>query len=736
MCRVWTTGLLLVVSCLATAAVAPGAEPSAPRVGLVLGGGGARGLAHVGVLEVLEAQGVRPVAVAGTSMGAIIGGLYASGYTPAEIRRIALEIDWEQAFSDQASRRQRSMQRKQDDRLGLIGVSAGFRQGKLQLPTGILSGQRISLILRRLFLHQADRRDFDRLPVPFRAVATDIETGEEVVLTGGDLAVAIQASMNVPGVFAPIPWQGRPLVDGGLVNNLPVTVMRQMDVDYIIAVNVSAPLLERERLDSLLGVTDQLTRMMIAANERYQQDFLTDADVLIVPVLDGVGSADFHRAGEIIDRGRQAARKLKQRLAGLAGGTAARPAAPSFTPVVRELVVDNDLPLNPELVRHALRQQTGAPLDVVRLEQDVEKLYGTGLYHKVDWSLEPIEAGGYRLRVRLRGKPWGPDYLQTGLNLSNDFSGDSAYGISLRYLRTALNPLAGEAWLYARLGQDPLLQAEWFQPLHVRQPWFAGGRGGVRQTNLGLYQRSDLKARYRLTHYGMEAYLGYDISNRDRIQLTWLRERGRVQRTVGLEQLSEDEPLNNAHLRLEWLHDALDSLYFPTRGSLLRVGWMEGRRGLGSDSDYSALQVHGRAAWQRAESLLWLGGEWFDSSSDRGMPLLQRPALGGFLRLSGMQENQLAFNEAYWLANAAWLHDLRPWLGWHSLPSPLYLGVSLELAGSGGRGLTPGEYEQIRASSLFLGMDSWVGPVFFGYGQTDRGEQALFFHLNRPFGGR
>ena len=713
------------------------ARPQPSRVGLVLGGGGARGLAHVGVLQVLEEQGVQIHAVAGTSMGAIIGGLYAAGYRASQIERIALGIDWERVFSDDAARQQRSMQRKQDDRLGLIGASAGLKNGKLVLPAGILTGQQISLLLQRLFLPRADIRDFDRLPIPFRAVATDIVSGEAVVMRRGNLAEAIRASMNVPGIFAPVEWEGHQLVDGGLVNNLPVTVMRQMGVDYIIAVPVSAPMLGKDKLGSLIDVTDQLTRMMIAQNESYQEDFLTDADVLIRPDLSEIGSGDFNKASLAIAEGRKAAEGFLQRFRQWCGRERPLPSPMvAQTQQIAAIQVENDLPLAEETVLQRLRQPLGQPLDVEQLEADIERIYGTGLYQKISWRLEN-EPSGHVLVLTLQGKAWGPAYLQTGLSLTNNFTGDSAYEINLRYLRTVLNPLGGEAAVYARLGQNPLLELDWFQPLSADPGWYVGARGGYRKTNVQVYQEGSLLSNYRLTHYGMEASLGYEWSTDWRLQATLLRERGRAGLEIGFPIVSDDQPLNNAHIRLGLLHDSLDSLYFPTSGWLLRARWMGGKRWMGSESDYQAVHLQARIATHLPRQLLWLGGEWFGSSSeDAGVPLLQRPTLGGFLRLSGMQENQLILGENQWLLNAALLQDIRPWLGLQALPVPVYLGASLEAGRSRNREHTPGQYRLIRSGSLFLGVDTWVGPVFLGYGRTDQGDEAVFFHLNRQFGER
>ena len=240
--------ILLVLSSIVIAGEAAGqslqtpADTDRPRIGLVLGGGGARGAAHVGVLKELERLRVPIDAIAGTSMCAIVFGLYASGKTPAELEQLVESLDWADVLTDTSRRENKSFRRKQDDAAFPVQFELGLREGRLILPKGLIEGQKLQLVLRDELLHVSGVRDFDDLPTPFRAVASDIETGERYVMSTGDLTLAIRASMSAPGVFSPVVVDGRSLVDGGLAGNVPVDVIQAMDVDIVIVVEGEFPL--------------------------------------------------------------------------------------------------------------------------------------------------------------------------------------------------------------------------------------------------------------------------------------------------------------------------------------------------------------------------------------------------------------------------------------------------------------------------------------------------------------
>ncbi len=283
-----------------TAPPAAAAPPHRPRIGLVLSGGGARGIAHIGVLKVLEEQHIPIDAIAGTSMGAVVGGLYASGLTAREIEGIMTSLNWQDAFRDRPPREDLTLRRKQEDENFLVKFPLGIRGHKVLLPKGLIQGQRLNQILRRLTLPVARITNFDELPTPFRALATDLETGDGVTIASGDLTSAMRASMSAPGVFSPVERDGRLLVDGGISENLPVDIARSMGVDILIVVDVGSPLLTREKLNSVPVISNQMIAILIQRNSRLQLDKLQAQDILIAPPLGDTSSFDFGNVKRVI----------------------------------------------------------------------------------------------------------------------------------------------------------------------------------------------------------------------------------------------------------------------------------------------------------------------------------------------------------------------------------------------------------------------------------------------------
>src|SRR5688572_24220470 len=296
---------------------APQPATSRPRIGLVLSGGGARGAAHIGVLKVLEENRIPVDAIAGTSMGAVVGGLYASGLSAADIERVMTSVDWQDAFRDRPARKDLNFRRKLEDQNYLVKFPLGLKGRKFRLPRGLVQGQKLTQILRGLTLPVAQIQNFDDLAIPFRAVATDIVTGDRVVIDHGDLTTAMRASLSAPGVFAPVENEGRMLVDGGLSSNLPVDVAREMGVDVLIVVDCGFPLLERNKLDSVATVSQQMLAILIRHNTTEQRKTLTDRDVLIDPALGDFSSLDFGEHTKAMKAGEEAARGATERLVGL-----------------------------------------------------------------------------------------------------------------------------------------------------------------------------------------------------------------------------------------------------------------------------------------------------------------------------------------------------------------------------------------------------------------------------------
>ena len=381
----------------AGAATAAGASPSRPLVGLVLSGGGARGGAHIGVLRALEELRVPVDYLAGTSIGAIVGGFYVSGMSVADLEQLVESLEWETAFLNVTPRQLKSFRRKRDDDSFLVNQKPGLNHGEFELPVGLVQGQVIDMIISRETLRASQVQNFDQLAIPFRAVAGDIVTGDAVVLGSGSLARAIRASMSIPAALAPIEIDGRLLVDGGIANNLPVDVAREMGADVVIAVDISSALLGRDTLKSVLDVTTQLTNLLTRGGTLDQRARLTANDVLLLPQFSAdLGSADFTRMRETIQAGYDAVMGRRadfERLALTEEQYDAYIAARTDPrmrdlPVVDFVRLDNEAPIADSVVDARLGAiKLGEPLDVDAVEKAVNTVYGLDYYQNVRYGL-------------------------------------------------------------------------------------------------------------------------------------------------------------------------------------------------------------------------------------------------------------------------------------------------------------------------------------------------------------
>ena len=348
------------------------APPKRPKIGIAFAGGGARGGAHVGVLKVLEELRVPVDYVAGTSIGSIVAALYASGMSPDEMDKVLATTDWDDALNDAQGRKDQPYRQKEDDQLYLIKAELGFNHGKLVLPKGLVAGQKLNYLLRRLTLPATDVRDFDRLRIPFRCVATDIVTGGKVVLSKGELPRAVRASMAIPGFFDPVEWDGKLLTDGGTVDNMPVDVVRQMGADVVIAIDISTPLKKRDEITSFLSIAGQTSGFLTRLNVEQQIATLKkDRDVLITPDLEEVSTLDFKQFPKASAQGLKAADAMRETLARFSVSEAEyaaflkRQRDPRVDPVVQEVRVEAPPGVDPRLLEGRIQSKPG-PVQLAR----------------------------------------------------------------------------------------------------------------------------------------------------------------------------------------------------------------------------------------------------------------------------------------------------------------------------------------------------------------------------------
>lgn len=727
--------LVLLASPWPLRAAVPGAGGPAPgerpRVGLVLGGGGARGAAHIGVLQVLEELGVPVDVVVGTSMGAVVGGLWASGVPASRIAGILDGIGWKEAFRDRVDRRQLVYRRKEDDAGFLVKARLGLGRKKALLPRGLVTGQRLELLLRRLTLPVATVEDFDRLPVAFRAVATDLETGQRVVMGDGDLVSAIRASLSVPGVFVPVERGGRLLVDGGLTDNLPVALAREMGVDVVIAVDVGDTLQGRRHLTSAVDVADQMVTLLLRQNTDRSRASLEPRDLLLVPDLGDRSSSDFARPSEIIPLGAAAARAAAGRLEELALPAAeyrrwwrARFARPWSPPEVVAVHLAGTGSAVAPTFDERLATQAGQRLDPTALDEDVERIYGLDLFEKVSYRISPAP-GGVAVDLEARRRPWSRGYLRFGVALTDDFGGETSFDVGTRYVATRLNRRGGEGRVDLRLGERELFRGELYQPLVTRRPWFValhlGYREERRQAVVGERRFAD--GRFKSLAGGAD--LGLALGRWGELRLGVAREQASVR-----ERGRETDPalrFAQAQEELRLAFDTLDDRAFPTRGALGLVSFAESSGALGSEVRFRRLRVEARQAFSWGASTVVPAVEGaFDLVDSPAVSLFD---LGGFLRLSGLGSRELVGSE---LLLGRLVYRRRTVLsGLAALP--FYLGGSIE-AGNVWDDRSRVDPGDLRIhGSLFVGADTPLGPVYLATGLGSGRGGTFFFSLGRSF---
>ncbi|MCW7538548.1 patatin-like phospholipase family protein [Aquabacterium sp. A7-Y] len=718
--------------CLAEPAV-PG-EQARPKVCLVLSGGGARGAAHVGVLKVLEELRVPIDCIAGTSMGAIVGAAYASGTSVDEMETILASMSSRHLFKELPPRAERAVRLKRDDPTNLAALEVGLEGGRVLLPKGLVSGVQLETVLRRLSKVQGIQR-FDELPIPFRCVATDLETGEAVVLRGGDLVRAMRASMSVPAFFEPVKMEGRLLVDGGLTDNLPVEVARSMGADVVIAVNLGTPLLKPEALTSVLGVTAQMVNILTEQNVRASLARLQVGDVLILPQLGDFSASDFDHLPAAVPVGEAAARAVADRLVRLAvpasDYAAWRTHRMSNTTTaltsVDEIRFAKLQRVNPDIARSVMRSTPHAPIEPHELDRDMRRLFGTGDFEHVSYQLME-EPGRQILSVDAVEKSWGPNYLRLGLGLSSDFRGDAFFNLHASYRMTWLNRLGGEWRSDLQFGRTNRIATEFYQPLEASQTFFVAPRAEYERHAMDVFRADQRIARYDLRSARVGLELGVQFTRYGEVRLGLVHADVRASLDTGPSVLVPgQDSASYTGVTVRALVDQLDGVNFPRSGCAGMLEVVSMHEALGSDANFTRLLTSGTCAASLGEHTLNVGFRWGRRFGSDPLPASSLFAWGGLLQQSGYPTGALLGEElrfgriVYYrrLARARFLDGI-------------YGGVSIEV-GRMGAPLVPGnEQGTLRSAALFFGVDTPVGPLYLGYGRAHRGFDGFYLYLGRP----
>ncbi len=726
---------LALASCLCLSAFAQQKPLERTRIGLVLGGGGARGGAHLGVLEVLEELRVPVDCIAGTSMGALIGGAYAAGVAPQDVIELVRRTDWIGMFDDSAGRDAVDVRRKELDDRFYSGLEFGVTREGLKFREGAVAGEKLKLFFNQLVRADLGDRPIEQLPMPLAIMATDIGSGERVAIRSGNLTSAMRASMSVPGLLAPVIRDGRKLVDGGLTENVPVAEARSLcNPDVLIVVNVGSPLFEPEQVTGVVTVLGQVVNLLTEQNVARSMQLLGPRDIYIRPDLENIASTDFTRQLDAAARGRVAAQAAADQLrrysvephAYAAWQEKVRLADRREPPVVDQINVADTRFVNPATIRRAISQQEGQPLDARALASDLVREFSHGDLHSLDYSVVR-ERDRTILRITPVEKPWGPNYLRFGLNLATDFRSESAYNVRALYRATWVNSLGGEWLLGTQVGSEQGLWTEFYQPLEKRHLFFVRPYANTSLAKAPLYFEGDRVAVYRVqsNRAGVEA--GVNLGVHGQARMGWVERRLGAVLDTGPDSffnLTERQGGVTASVAI----DTYDQPYFPTRGVKLDVTHFDAARVTGGLDTYSRSEARFGGAYSMGRWTMLAGVEGGTALKGE-LPLADAFTLGGPRRLSGFANDQMrGGGYAFGRLEAQYRLDFaNPFYG-----LTLIGGVSAEF-GRMSKLITETSLQGWQRSiGAYLAADTFLGPVYLGVADAKNGKGRFYLFVGTP----
>ncbi len=713
-----------------------------PKIGLVLGGGGAKGGAHIGVLKVLEANNVKIDYIAGTSIGAYVAGMYALGYSASEIEKFMLNEDWNQGYSDDIPREVLRYRDKEARDKYNLQLNFGLRDGALRSSKGLLVGQSMSRLLRNSTrsVHLFD--DFDQLAIPYRAIATDLSTSEAVVISSGSIAEAMQASASVPGAVQPTEIDGRLLVDGGIANNLPVDVVKEMGADIVIAVDIGASLAQSNEFTSTMEVLGQLSTILTNASTQWQKRLLSEKDIYIRPNIDDLSTTDWADLEESLVRGLAAAKIAEPKLQTLAISPSAFEAyqvakrersqvwfQPIYNPVLA-ISLDNLSDVNNKLILKHFSINPGDTPSEHDVQQAVNRVYALNEFERVETEFKDTEQGRV-LVLKTIGKSWGPNYLDFGANYQSDVTVNSVLSIDMAFTRGNINRYGGLWRNEISLGFEEYIATEFYQPLNAEDDYYASARLAFIKDRYKLQTVTQAYFDLEKNHLRGNLAFGYNINNFWRFEFGTIRDVGELEQKS---LINDKFPFDQTGFYSSLMYDTLDSISFPTQGNRLRVYYGRFKEAYDDrlDSIDSRYASKYKIDWRGAFSIRHhglVGTASYTSYESDGTFTVNTERLGGFLNLSGYGKNVLNGPKKAFGA-VIYQYDLgRDVLNMTSMP--LYLGVSAEVGNVWDIQQSVDLSELIFASSLFVGTDTRFGPAAFGFGATDDGESSFFVSLGK-----
>jgi NTE family protein len=699
------------------------------KIGVAMEGGGALGLAHIGVLQWFEEQHVPVDFIAGTSMGGLVGGFYATGISPADMKALIQRLDWNEILSDRTPYEDLSFLRKQDQRAYPNSLVLGLRKG-LYLPAGLNAGHQIGLLIDRETLPYFGLVSFDALPVPFRCVATDLVSGKQFVFKDGSLAEALRATMSIPGAFTPVHDGQRVYVDGGLVNNLPTDVVRQMGADIVIAVHLETQPIEAKNIQSLLSVLEQSVRAVISESEVRG---LANADAVVSVPLGQFLMRDFTKNAPIMQAGYEAAKLKSKLLAGFALDDASwneyvrerdirkRPA----TVVPQFIQVQGSGAPAQEDIRRYLKDFIGKPLNADQLDPALTQLTGSGRYDTLNYRIVNRE-GKQGLLIIVKEKDFAPPTLQPAFEVDGSEAGDIEFTLGTRLTLTDVAGFRSEWRTDFLFGNTYGVSSELYRPFRAESKWFVAPHASASDATFQIYAKNDPLADYRFYRLNIGTDLGYGFSRFSEVRVGYEVGHLSTKLRLGAPEIPAVDGRTGA-ARLRYVMDHTDDPVIPRRGFRWESNfhWFDSNPGATSAFPVLGARVEFFQPVSRAASFFLSseGGSTF-GSRNTGVPQF---FLGGASRLSAYGVNEL-FGNQYYLFRGGYLHEI--------VSLPPFVGKRVYAVGSYEAGKMYGAVNQSKFPNDFAAgvlAETTLGPFFVGGSVGDSGHYKWFFQLGRVF---
>jgi len=734
LCAVLLAGALQVINPITSSGAEAPHIAGRPRIGLVLAGGGAKGGAHVGVLKVLEELHVPIDCIAGTSMGALIGGGYAAGIPADELEKFLVAIDWKRVVGSQGRRDLEPIEQKRSGPTYSNEFEFGVTPNGLATPAGLINTSNVEDLLRVYVARARLETDFDKLPIPYRAVATDMVSSKMVVLGGGDLATAMRASMAIPGGFAPVIMDNMILSDGGLVRNIPVDIARNLCADQVIVVNLVEPEANPMKLQGATQLLSRAMDVMIIANEELQLSSLKPGDVRIDVIMGDITTSDFERVPETVPLGIEAARRMSAELSKYSVPEAEYVAW--RTSVTQSQKMEGKLAgvryeglkrVNPDYLAQRQKVQPGDPLDIVTISEEAQRISALQDFESVSYRLDGDRASP-TLTWLPHEKRIGPNYLRLDLGAYASREGDVTFALYGRHVRTWVNSLGAQWFNELQLGGETLLTTGFYQPLDVAHRFFVEPRLNFSRSLEDVFRDDERVSRYDFKDTLAELNFGANVGRYGQARVGYLYDERNISVDIGSTLMPEGKPVDaGMHVLAEL--DSRDTAFNPTRGVAMALEYLQSDSSLGGDRDWKRAELGVGIAVPLRRDVVWVtlaGG----SNLDSDLPGDRAFSVGGPDSFPGFEQGELRV-DGYWLASTSYLWKVKDLLPIRNLA--FYMGISV----TGGQvfdRLDGGDDGELYGGSVFLTGRTLFGPLTVGIGSTSTDSWSLWMSVGRPVG--